>query len=166
MLKSGAIGTQPRDFCEVDAKVFAYFLVGDPSHADRIPIHCELENEWPKYVWHTFKLLESGPPTSWIAKEVSNVTAPILIIHGTKDRTARLRGRRELVEELAEGNAGDRSKEPRTVCCGRSRIPSSARSGDSSTRETLHLSRPPVDFTPTPCHFAKTWRHSASNVCS
>jgi pimeloyl-ACP methyl ester carboxylesterase/ketosteroid isomerase-like protein len=88
MLKSGAIDSQPREFCEVDAKLFAYTLVGDPLHADRIPIHCELENEWPKYVWHTFKLLMSGPPVTLTPKDISHVTVPVLVIHGTKDRTA------------------------------------------------------------------------------
>src|SRR5438067_12110208 len=79
MLKSGAIDTQPREFCEVDAKVFAYTLVGDPARADRIPIHCDLENEWPKYVWHTFKLLMSGTPVSMTPKDISHVTAPVLV---------------------------------------------------------------------------------------
>jgi pimeloyl-ACP methyl ester carboxylesterase/ketosteroid isomerase-like protein len=88
MLKSGAIDSDPRAFCEVDAKVFAYALVGNPSRADRIPVHCELENEWPKNVWHTFKLLQSGEPLALTAKDFANVTAPVLVIHGTADRTA------------------------------------------------------------------------------
>jgi pimeloyl-ACP methyl ester carboxylesterase/ketosteroid isomerase-like protein len=92
MLKSGAIDSQPREFCEADAKVFAYFVVGDPSRADRIPIRCELENEWPKNVWHTFKLLMSSEPVTYTADDLAKLTAPVLIIHGTKDRNAAYAG--------------------------------------------------------------------------
>lgn len=88
LLESGALEAQPREFCEADAKVSSYMLVGDPARADRIPMHCELENEWPKNVWHTFKLLMGGEPTALTAPDLANVTAPVLIIHGTKDRNA------------------------------------------------------------------------------
>ena len=83
---------QPREFCEVDAKVFAYYLVGDPSRADRIPIRCDLENEWPVNVQKTFTKLLSGPSISLTKEDVANITAPVLIIHGTKDRNASYAG--------------------------------------------------------------------------
>src|SRR6185436_3111156 len=88
MIKSGDADKHPREFCEVDQKVFAYYLVGDPSRADRIPIHCELENEWPKNVQPVFEKLLSGPPISLTKEEVANITPPTLVIHGTKDRNA------------------------------------------------------------------------------
>ena len=92
MLKSGAIDSQPREFCEMDAKVFAYSLVGDPSRVDRIPVRCDYENEWPKNVYHTFKLLMSSEPVTFTADDLKNDTAPVLIIHGTKDRNAAYAG--------------------------------------------------------------------------
>jgi proline iminopeptidase len=92
MLKAGAMESQPRDFCEVDAKVFAYYLVGDPSRADRIPIRCDLENEWPVNVQKTFRMLMSGPSISLTAADVANITAPVLVIHGPKDRNAAYQG--------------------------------------------------------------------------
>ena len=92
MLKSGAIDTSTREYCEIDQKVFAYYLVGDPSRASLIPIHCELENEWPKYVQHTFKLLMSGPTISLSKQDVANISMPTLVIHGTKDRNAAYQG--------------------------------------------------------------------------
>ena len=92
MLKSGAIDTNPREYCEIDQKVFAYAVVGDPSRVSLIPTHCEYENEWPKYVMHTFKLLMSGPTISLTKEDVAAITAPVLVIHGTKDRNAPYQG--------------------------------------------------------------------------
>jgi len=92
MLAAGAMESQPREYCEIDAKVFAYYMVGDPSRASLLPSHCELENEWPKNVQKTFKALMSGPAISLSKEDVAMITAPVLIIHGTKDRNASYAG--------------------------------------------------------------------------
>jgi len=92
MLAAGAMENQPREYCEVDAKVFSYYLVGDPSRAGLIPIRCDLENEWPKNVQKTFRALMSGPTISLTKEDVAMITAPVLIIHGTKDRNASYAG--------------------------------------------------------------------------
>ncbi len=88
MLDAGAMEKQPREFCEIDSKVFAYYLVGDPSRVDRIQAHCDLENEWPVNTQRTFAKLMSGPTISLEPKDVAMITAPVLVIHGTKDRNA------------------------------------------------------------------------------
>ena len=85
LMKSDA---SQRELCEADAKVFAYVLVGDPSRADRIPARCEYENEWPKNTSKWFGLMMSGEPVTFTADDLKNDTAPVLIIHGTKDRNA------------------------------------------------------------------------------
>jgi len=87
-----SMDAQPREYCEVDAKIFAYYLVGDPLRADRIPIRCDLENEWPTNVQKTFKALMSGPSISLSKDDVKTITAPVLVIHGTKDRNAAYEG--------------------------------------------------------------------------
>jgi len=89
LVKSGA---HQREICEADAKVFAYVLVGDPSRADRIPVRCDYENEWPDNVGKTFTLLMSSEPVTFTADDLKNDTAPALIIHGTKDRNAAYAG--------------------------------------------------------------------------
>jgi pimeloyl-ACP methyl ester carboxylesterase len=89
MMKSGAIDTQPRDFCNAFGAWFRYFVVGDPAKADRIPSHCDLPNEWPSNVFHTFKLLsDSWKDISLTRDDLRKITAPVLVIHGTKDRNA------------------------------------------------------------------------------
>src|SRR5205807_183127 len=67
MMKSGAIDTQPREFCEVDQRYSRITL--SAIHYAQIAFRfiCELENEWPKNVQHTFKLLMSGAPISLTA---------------------------------------------------------------------------------------------------
>jgi pimeloyl-ACP methyl ester carboxylesterase/ketosteroid isomerase-like protein len=92
MFEIGAKEKQPREYCEVDSQVFAYYLVGDPSKASRIPIRCDLENEWPVNVQKTFTALMSGPSISLTKDDVANIIAPVLVIHGTKDRNAAYEG--------------------------------------------------------------------------
>jgi pimeloyl-ACP methyl ester carboxylesterase len=93
MMKNGAIDSQPREFCNAFGAWFRYFLVGDPAKADRIPSHCDLPNEWPKNVFHTFKLLaDSWKDISLKTEDLRTITAPVLVIHGSKDRNAAYAG--------------------------------------------------------------------------
>jgi len=95
MLNSGDIDTHPREFCEADFKVFRHFLVGDPAKIDRIRSSCEYENEQPKYLWHTLKLLNASlEKVSILPKDLKAATMPVLIVHGTKDRNAAYTGAR------------------------------------------------------------------------
>ena len=47
MKAQGMAESAPREFCEADAKVFRYVLIGNPAHASRIKSNCDLPNEWP-----------------------------------------------------------------------------------------------------------------------
>jgi pimeloyl-ACP methyl ester carboxylesterase/ketosteroid isomerase-like protein len=89
MLSAGEIDTRPREFCEADFKVFRHFLVGDPAKIDRVESPCEYENEQPKYLWHTLKLLNGTlQKVSVTPRDLKAATMPVLIVHGTKDRNA------------------------------------------------------------------------------
>jgi ketosteroid isomerase-like protein len=45
MKAQGMAESAPREFCEADAKVFRYVLIGNPAHASRIKSNCDLPNE-------------------------------------------------------------------------------------------------------------------------
>jgi pimeloyl-ACP methyl ester carboxylesterase/ketosteroid isomerase-like protein len=104
MLKAGEIDTRPREFCEADFKVFRYYLVGDPSHVDRVRSQCDLENEQPKLLWHFFKLLDASWKKSSIsAKDLKPVSQPVLVIQGTKDRNTPYSGARNWTKSFPLG---------------------------------------------------------------
>lgn len=89
MLKANDIDNHPREFCEADFKVFRYLLVGDAQKVDRLRSSCEYENEQPKRLWHTFKLIDTSlEKISMSPKDLKAISMPVLIIHGTKDRNA------------------------------------------------------------------------------
>jgi proline iminopeptidase len=92
---SGAQQTSPREFCEAQWNALKYMFLGDPSHAGRFPVKatCELENEWPvNFGRHMQSLGPSLAATNLSDEDVKKVTAPVLIIHGTKDRNASFEG--------------------------------------------------------------------------
>ena len=85
-----------RAFCEVQAEVFSYLLVGNPANRTRIASHCDLENEWPVNFgrqlathWESVKKMKIAD------EDLKKTTVPVLTIHGTRDRNAPYGGGRE-----------------------------------------------------------------------
>ena len=97
-------GTAPRDLCMQQWKVLSYFMVGDPKNAANFEYEemCGLENEWPVNVNKTFAKLLSGPPVALTDEELSTIKAPVLTIHGTKDRNAPYPGGRAWAAALPD----------------------------------------------------------------
>ena len=98
---AGARENSPKEFCEAQAEVLKYRLVGDPSHASRVRSLCDLENEWPvnfaRHVQaHFGSILQLEVPL----ERVRALSVPVLTIHGTKDRNAPYAGGREWAATL------------------------------------------------------------------
>jgi len=89
MRAQGMAESSPREFCEADAKVFRYVLIGNPAHASRIKSNCDLPNEWPvntdKHFQHLFASINA---LNLAPADLAKITMPALVIHGTKDRNA------------------------------------------------------------------------------
>jgi pimeloyl-ACP methyl ester carboxylesterase/ketosteroid isomerase-like protein len=89
MRARGMAESAPREFCEADAKVFRYVLIGNPAHVSRIKSNCDLTNEWPVNTDKHFNhLFESINKVNITPADLSKITMPVLVIHGTKDRNA------------------------------------------------------------------------------
>ena len=89
MRAQGMAEKAPRQFCEVQHKVFQYLLVGNPAHASRVKSHCDLENELParldKHFEHSIASIRKVELTK---EDLAKITMPVLTIHGTSDRNA------------------------------------------------------------------------------
>ena len=71
-------------------------MVGNPINAGLVLSPCETQNEWPTHLWPHFESLLTSDQALDIAKEaIAKVTAPVLTIHGKKDRNAPYGGGRE-----------------------------------------------------------------------
>jgi pimeloyl-ACP methyl ester carboxylesterase/ketosteroid isomerase-like protein len=100
MKAQGMVESAPREFCEADAKVFRYVLIGNPAHASRIKSNCDLPNEWPvntdKHFEHLFASINA------VNIDPAKITVPALVIHGTKDRNAPYGSGRECAMSLPD----------------------------------------------------------------
>jgi len=86
----------PREYCEMEWKTEQQRMVGDPANAGRIPSPCEMKNEWPAHLARHFQPLLASDQALDISKEsIARVRAPVLTIHGRKDRNAPYGGGRE-----------------------------------------------------------------------
>ena len=97
-----AIETKPREYCEAMWNVYRYAFVGDPAHASRFDVAgtCALENEWPVNFNRTMTQMLKSPKSVLSADELKKISMPVLIIHGTKDRTAAYDGGRAWAASL------------------------------------------------------------------
>jgi proline iminopeptidase len=92
----------PKDYCEKQWLVTRFRLVGNRANVDKLgKSNCDLPNEWPvnfeKHLQHHFGSVQKLD----ISKErVAKVSAPVLTIHGTKDRNAPYGGGREWASTL------------------------------------------------------------------
>ncbi len=95
--KQGYDKLHPQDYCEKRYQVLRVMLVGDPKNADKIPNSCHLSNEWPvNFDRHLEAHFVGSVQKLKVTKEdVQKVSAPVLTIHGTKDRNAAYGARRE-----------------------------------------------------------------------
>ncbi len=94
--KAGYEKSHPREFCEKDWVVTRTMLVGNPANARKISSPCAMPNEWPiKLNRHLQFHFASVQRLNISREEVAKVSAPVLTIHGTKDRNAPYGGGRE-----------------------------------------------------------------------
>ena len=96
LYKNGFAKEHPQEYCEMEWKIEQQRMVGNPASASRIPSPCEMENEWPIHLFAHFEPLLASDRALEISKEsIAKVTAPVLTIHGRKDRNAPYGGGRE-----------------------------------------------------------------------
>lgn len=88
--KAGYDRSNPKEFCERQWAVTRYRLVGDPSNVSKLGKGpCDWPNEWPvNFQRHLQFHFTSAKLTDLTREEVARVRAPVLTIHGTKDRNA------------------------------------------------------------------------------
>lgn len=97
----GAHLSDPRGFCQREWEVTRRALVGDPDNAARIPDPCAFEREWPVNLSRHFEsLLVANQSVSPAVEELARIAAPVLTIHGTRDRHAAYGGGRDWAYEL------------------------------------------------------------------
>lgn len=96
LYKNGFAKEHPKEYCEMEWKVEQQRMVGNPSNTGLVLSPCEMQNEWPTHLWPHFERLLASDQALDIPKEdIAKVTAPVLTIHGRKDRNAPYGGGRE-----------------------------------------------------------------------
>ena len=96
LYRNGYAREHPKEYCEMDWKIQAQRLVGNPANAARIPSPCDLPREWPINLYAHFGASMASIQFLKISDEsLAKVIMPVLTIHGTKDRNAPYGGGRE-----------------------------------------------------------------------
>jgi len=86
----------PEDFCRRSWAILRPLYVTDPAHADRIRWdRCDLANERGFLRYWMTSLLPSIQALRLTREDLARVTAPVLTIHGAKDRSAPVGGGRD-----------------------------------------------------------------------
>jgi proline iminopeptidase len=81
--------THQRELCEQQRDVFAPRLLGHPERAGELMDPCGMENEWPVNLARHFEHHFGAVQRLDVPREaVRKVRAPVLTIHGTRDRNA------------------------------------------------------------------------------
>lgn len=83
--------THPREYCEREWQVSRYLLVGDPAKVDRLgPGVCDMPNEWPvNLARHMQQHFAGSVQKLDVPRErIRGLKAPVLVVHGTRDRNA------------------------------------------------------------------------------
>lgn len=81
----------PQEYCIKQWNVLSRrMLVGNQNKRDKVPVPCDMENEWPiNFERHLKAHFEGSIQKLDVKKEyVRQVKVPVLIIHGRKDRNA------------------------------------------------------------------------------
>ena len=81
---------QPKEYCEQEWRVTRVRLVGDPARAVQIASPCDMANEWPVNVARHLNahFVNSVQKLDVPVEGVKKVTAPVLTVHGARDRNA------------------------------------------------------------------------------
>jgi proline iminopeptidase len=86
----------PEEFCRKFWSILRVIYVTDPKDADRIRWdRCDLPNERSFMPYWTGAILPSIQSLSLTAEDFAKVEAPVLTVHGTKDRSAPYGGGRD-----------------------------------------------------------------------
>ena len=87
---SGYIRDHPKEFCEKEWQVTRVQLVGNPDNVEKLGAGlCDLPNEWPAHLYpHFGASIKSIRALDLPAEKIAAISAPVLTIHGTKDRNA------------------------------------------------------------------------------
>ncbi len=82
--------TQPKEYCLRENRFLRARLVGDPANAEKISLGpCEHANEWPINLAKHFEFSFGSVQKLELDKEkIAEVEAPVLTVHGRKDRNA------------------------------------------------------------------------------
>ncbi len=100
---TGAFRDRPREYCEREWEVTRAALVGDPSRASRLRSPCAMENEWPVNLWrHLRHHFLSVQRAAFGDSALARVRAPVLVVHGTRDRNAPYGAGREWALQLPD----------------------------------------------------------------
>ena len=86
----GYYKNNPKDYCEQEWRVTRFRLVGNPANVEKLGKGwCDMPNEWPANLQKHFEYSFASVQKLDIPREkVTQVTIPVLTIHGTKDRNA------------------------------------------------------------------------------
>jgi proline iminopeptidase len=96
LFDNGFAKQHPQEYCEMEWKTEQQRMVGNPANASKIPSPCTMRNEWPTKLFAHFQaLLASDQALDIPTESIAKVSAPVLTIHGTKDRNAPYGGGRE-----------------------------------------------------------------------
>lgn len=92
----------PKAHCQREYQIRRVGLVGDPRNAVRVPDVCDFRNEWPgpfaRHLRHHFVGSVQTLDAPW--HTFDRITAPVLTVHGTRDRNAPYGGGREWSSRL------------------------------------------------------------------
>ena len=105
LMKNGYIRDHAKEFCEKEWQVTRVQLVGDPGNAEKLgPSKCDMPNEWPVHLYPHFEASISSIQALDIPPDkIASLRAPVLTIHGTKDRNAPYGGGRQWSMLVSDG---------------------------------------------------------------
>ena len=105
LMNSGYMREHPKEFCEREWQVTRVQLVGNPANAEKLgPSQCDMPNEWPAHLYPHFEASISSIQALDIPQDkIAALRAPVLTIHGTKDRNAPYGGGRQWSMSVFDG---------------------------------------------------------------
>src|SRR5688572_10141407 len=100
--RSASVDGDSRALCQRAHELTRARLVGDPRLTERVPNVCDFPNEWPaafgRHLRHHFVGSVQTLDVPW--ETFAKITAPVLTVHGTRDRNAPYGAGREWASRL------------------------------------------------------------------